>query len=88
MIFCADTISSSAVVAACREWVSSTEYATKYEGYGSSLKQRCRSTYGTYIGFAGRGEMIPNENSYCDLDPETVDQWGIPVLRFHWQVER
>ena len=41
--------------------------------------------YGTYIGFAERGEMIPNENSYCEIDPDTVDQWGIPVLRFHWQ---
>lgn len=57
----------------------------EFEGYGTSLKQKCRSTYGTFIGFAGRGEMIPNENSYCELDPNTVDQWGIPVLRFHWQ---
>src|SRR6266576_963335 len=55
------------------------------EGYGSSLKQRCRASYGTYIGFAGRGEMIPNEHSYCEIDPNTVDEWGIPVLRFHWQ---
>jgi choline dehydrogenase-like flavoprotein len=29
--------------------------------------------------------MIPNERSYCEIDPDTVDQWGIPVLRFHWQ---
>jgi choline dehydrogenase-like flavoprotein len=55
------------------------------EGYGTSLKQRCRAAYGTYIGFAGRGEMIPNQNSYCDIDPHTADEWGIPVLRFHWQ---
>jgi len=37
------------------------------------------------IGFDGRGEMIPNENSYCELDPTTVDRFGIPVLRFHWK---
>ncbi len=55
------------------------------EGYGSGLKQLCRSTYGTYIGFSGRGEMIPNEKSYCELDPNVVDRWGIPVLRFNWQ---
>jgi choline dehydrogenase-like flavoprotein len=55
------------------------------EGYGAGLKQRCREAYGTYIGFAGRGEMIPNEHSYCEIDPNTVDEWGIPVLRFHWQ---
>ena len=59
--------------------------AERYEGYGVSLKQRCKQMYGAFIGFAGRGEMIPNERSYCDLDPDVVDQWGIPVLRFHWQ---
>jgi choline dehydrogenase-like flavoprotein len=56
-----------------------------HEGYGVSLKQRCRSTYGTYIGFSGRGEMIPNEKSFCEIDSDVKDKWGIPVLRFHWQ---
>lgn len=54
-------------------------------GYGASLKEACRSYYGTAIGFEGRGEMVPNEHSYCELDPSVVDQWGIPVLRFHWK---
>ncbi len=57
----------------------------EHEGYGVSLKQKCRSSYGTVIGFSGRGEMIPNENSFCEIDPNVVDKWGIPVLRFHWQ---
>ncbi len=57
----------------------------EHEGYGISLKQKCRTSYGTFIGFSGRGEMIPNPNCYCELDPEVKDQWGIPVLRFHWQ---
>lgn len=57
----------------------------EHEGYGVELKQKCRSSYGTVIGFSGRGEMIPNDKSYCDLDPKVVDRWGIPVLRFHWQ---
>ncbi|MGA9980073.1 MAG: GMC family oxidoreductase [Candidatus Sulfotelmatobacter sp.] len=55
------------------------------EGYGASLKQKARKNYGTYIGFSGRGEMIPNENCYCEIDPSIVDRWGIPVLRFHWK---
>ena len=55
------------------------------EGYGASLKKECKKKYGTYIGFAGRGEMIPNQNCYCEIDPNVVDQWGIPVLRFHWK---
>ena len=37
------------------------------------------------MGFAGRGEMIPNDDSFCDLDPNLKDKWGIPVLRFHWK---
>lgn len=56
-----------------------------FEGYGKKLKDTCRREYGSYIGFAGRGEMIPNADTYCDLDPYTVDQWGIPVLRFHFR---
>jgi choline dehydrogenase-like flavoprotein len=55
------------------------------EGYGLSLKQACRKHYGTTIGFAGRGEMISNPDSFCEIDPDRVDQWGIPVLRFHFK---
>jgi len=54
-------------------------------GYGASLKQEYRRQYGAVIGLSGRGEMIPNSKSYAELDPDVVDQWGIPVLRFHWQ---
>ena len=54
-------------------------------GYGQQLKDDYRRFYGATVGFSGRGEMIPNEDSYCEIDPEVVDRWGIPVLRFHWQ---
>jgi choline dehydrogenase-like flavoprotein len=54
-------------------------------GYGKSLKEDYRRFYGSVVGFSGRGEMIPNDRSYCEIDPEVVDRWGIPVLRFHWQ---
>jgi choline dehydrogenase-like flavoprotein len=54
-------------------------------GYGVSLKNDYRKYYGATIGFSGRGEMVANEDSYCELDPNTVDQYGIPVLRFHWK---
>ena len=56
-----------------------------HEGYGKPLKDFIRRRYGAVVSFAGRGEMIPNEHSYCELDPNTVDQWGIPVLRFHFR---
>jgi choline dehydrogenase-like flavoprotein len=54
-------------------------------GYGRQLKEDYRKYYGATIGFSGRGEQIPNEDCYCEIDPEVVDQWGIPVLRFHWK---
>jgi choline dehydrogenase-like flavoprotein len=54
-------------------------------GYGKKLKDDYRRLYGSFVGFAGRGEMIPNKDSYCELDPNVVDRWGIPVLRFHWK---
>lgn len=54
-------------------------------GYGKLLKDDYRRYYGTTIGFSGRGEMIPNEDTYCELDPAVMDKWGIPVLRFHFK---
>jgi len=56
----------------------------RVEGYGIPMKQAIRDNYGTSIGLSGRGEMIPNEQSYCEIDPDVKDKWGIPVLRFHW----
>jgi choline dehydrogenase-like flavoprotein len=53
-------------------------------GYGAKLKEDYRRFYGATVGFSGRGEMIPNDQSYCEIDPTVVDQFGIPVLRFHW----
>ncbi|MGA2190361.1 MAG: GMC family oxidoreductase [Steroidobacteraceae bacterium] len=53
--------------------------------YGQRFKEDARRYYGSFVSFDGRGEMIPNEHSYCDLDPAVKDRWGIPVLRFHWR---
>ena len=54
--------------------------------YGRRLKEEARRYYGTGMGFAGRGEMIPNEDCYCEIDPDgKVDRWGIPTLKFHWK---
>jgi choline dehydrogenase-like flavoprotein len=53
--------------------------------FGKGLREDLRRRYGSYIGFDGRGEMIPNEDCYCEIDPTVKDRWGIPVLRFHWK---
>ena len=53
-------------------------------GYGDKLRKDLKRFYGAMIGLAGRGECIAREDNYCEIDPNTVDQWGIPVLRFHY----
>lgn len=52
---------------------------------GDALRQKLRNRFGSVIGFDGRGEMIPNDDCYCEIDPTAKDKWGIPVLRFHWK---
>jgi len=54
-------------------------------GWGRELKNDYRRLFGSTIGFSGRGEMIPNAESWCELDPEVRDRWSIPSLRFHWR---
>ena len=53
--------------------------------YGRKLKDDARRYYGSFMYFDGRGEMIPNEDSFCETDPDVKDRFGIPVLRFHWK---
>ena len=52
-------------------------------GYGKSLKEDHRFFYGAGVGMAGRGEAIPREDNLCEIDPNVVDKYGIPVLKFN-----
>jgi len=52
------------------------------DGYGSSLRADVKRRYGSRINFTQRGEMIPNAKSYCEIDTNTKDKFGIPVLKF------
>ena len=54
-------------------------------GYGASLKDDYRRFYGTSVGMAGRGTAIARADNYCEIDPNVVDKFGIPVLRFHYK---
>jgi choline dehydrogenase-like flavoprotein len=53
--------------------------------FGRQLKEDARRYYGCSLGFGAQGTMLPNDGTFCELDPELKDQWGIPVLRFHWK---
>jgi choline dehydrogenase-like flavoprotein len=52
-------------------------------GYGAALKKDYRSLFGASVHMAGRGEAIARKDNYCEIDPEVVDKYGIPVLRFN-----
>lgn len=54
-------------------------------GYGAALKDDYRYFYGASVGMSGRGEAVAREDNYCEIDPSTVDKFGIPVLRFHYK---
>src|SRR5262249_11557074 len=56
-----------------------------YGGYGQQLKDDYRAFYGSTVSFDARGEMVANDNCYCEIDPAVVDTYGIPVLRFHFK---
>lgn len=52
-------------------------------GYGKSFKEDQRYFYGATVGMAGRGEAIAFEHNRCEIDPNVVDKYGIPVLKFN-----
>ncbi|MEM9141389.1 MAG: GMC family oxidoreductase [Bacteroidota bacterium] len=54
-------------------------------GYGDSLRDDVKKYYGAVVGMAGRGEGIARKENYCEIDPTTVDRFGIPVLKFNYQ---
>lgn len=60
-------------------------FGTKVGGYGDILRSDAKKYYGAVVGLSGRGESIALKDNYCEIDPNTVDQWGIPVLRFHYK---
>jgi choline dehydrogenase-like flavoprotein len=60
-------------------------YPPKLEGYGPDLKKQAKLDYGSYVGLSLRGEMVPNEHCYMEIDENVKDKWGIPVAKFHWR---
>jgi choline dehydrogenase-like flavoprotein len=63
------------------DWLSDREGLA----FGADLKADARRYYGSTQGFSAQGAMVPNDDCYSELDPTVKDQWGIPVLRFHWK---
>ena len=53
-------------------------------GYGDKLREDVKRFYGAFIGISGRGECIARHDNRCYIDPNVVDQYGIPVLQFDY----
>lgn len=60
-------------------------FGLKVGGYGSGLRNDVKKYYGAVMGISGRGESVAMKDNYCEIDPTKVDQFGIPVLRFHYK---
>ncbi len=60
-------------------------YAEDVPGFGVSWKKTVRELSGALISMGGFGEVLPRYESAVSLDPEVVDRWGIPVLRFQYE---
>ncbi|MDO6811326.1 GMC oxidoreductase, partial [Zobellia galactanivorans] len=54
-------------------------------GYGDKLRDEVKRYYGAVVGFGGRGEGLAVKDNYCEIDPTTVDDYGIPVLKFNYK---
>lgn len=54
-------------------------------GYGDKLRKDVKQFFGATMGMSGRGESIAQFENRCEIDPNVVDKYGIPVLKFHYE---
>jgi choline dehydrogenase-like flavoprotein len=52
-------------------------------GFGKEFKRSVKDRYPAFVVFSPYGEMIPNPESYVDLDYEHKDQFGLPSALRH-----
>ncbi|MBV8866774.1 MAG: GMC family oxidoreductase [Acidobacteriaceae bacterium] len=61
-------------------------WARSIKGMGKAYKEAVKARYPAYLTFTGYHEMIPNRDSYIDLDTEKLDEYGLPRPRRHWKL--
>jgi choline dehydrogenase-like flavoprotein len=52
-------------------------------GFGPDFKKSLSKPGPWRFGMGGFGECLPNHNNFVEIDKQTVDAWGIPVLKMH-----
>lgn len=58
-------------------------WARSMPGFGASYKQSVKDRYPAFVTFSPYGEMLPNKDSYVDLDYDKLDIYGLPTARRH-----
>ena len=58
-------------------------WAKTMGGFGRAYKTSVKAAYPAYIQFTPYGEMLPNAQSYVDLDRDRTDKFGLPLARRH-----
>ena len=56
-------------------------WAKAVGGFGRAYKSSVKAAYPAFMQFTPYGEMIPNAQSYVDLDRERTDKFGLPQAR-------
>ena len=64
----------------------SVGWARSIKGMGKSYKEAIKARYPAYLTFTPYQEMVPNSESYIDLDFEHLDEYGLPGARRHWRL--
>lgn len=59
----------------------SVGWARQVPGFGKAYKQAVTERYPAFVTFSPYGEMLPNRDSYIDLDPAQQDKFGLPAAR-------
>ncbi|MBV8550223.1 MAG: GMC family oxidoreductase [Acidobacteriaceae bacterium] len=64
----------------------SVGWARSVHGMGKAFKDSVKARYPAYLTFTPYQEMLPNAESYIDLDYEYLDEYGLPRARRHWKL--
>lgn len=58
-----------------------TGWTRSVPGVGAAYKQAVRERFPAFLTFSPYGEMLPNRESYIDLDESKLDEYGLPMAR-------
>jgi choline dehydrogenase-like flavoprotein len=59
----------------------SVGWARSLPGFGKDYKASVKERYPAFLTFSPYGEMLPNKQSFVDLDYNKLDEYGLPMAR-------